>query len=123
MILKACGRCGRIHADGQCTVKRRVNYRGGEERELRNTYAWHKKAEQIKKRASYLCEVCKDQGRYNSDQLETHHSVKVKDDQELLLDDLNLICLCTMHHRDADGGKLTVEYLQELARRREAAEG
>ena len=35
------------------------------------------------------------------------------------LDNYNLICLCTDHHKQADQGKLDKEYLRKLARKRE----
>lgn len=65
-----------------------------------------------------MCEVCFDQGIYNYNQLETHHITKLSEDKELLLDNDNLICLCTYHHKMADKGLLDADYLRGLARRR-----
>ena len=118
MMYKACPRCGKIHPYGyKCTVG--MTYAGGKERELRNTYQWHKKAEEIKERANYLCEVCKDKGEYTYKGLEVHHIVKVRERPDLLLDNENLVCLCVRHHKMADAGQISINYLQSLAEKRE----
>ena len=118
MMLKACSRCGKIHPyNQQCNVGK--IYRGGEERNLRAKSAWHKKSEEIRERAQYLCEVCRDQNIITYDDLEVHHIIPLRIAPELLLDNLNLVCLCTMHHHEADDGKLSIDYLQKLARERE----
>lgn len=116
-IYKSCSRCGKIHkASYKCPVNR--VYNGGIERDIRNTYEWHKKAKQIKRESNYLCEVCKQEGRYTYNNLEVHHIIKVKDDTSRLLDDYNLVCLCVEHHKKADNGEISKEYLEELARNR-----
>lgn len=115
---KACSRCGKIHdSNYKCNVNR--VYQGGEERRLRSTNAWKDKSLEIRNKASYLCEVCRDQGIYTYNNLEVHHIVKVKDNKDLLLDNYNLICLCTEHHKQADNNELDQDYLRKLAERRE----
>lgn len=115
--LKSCSRCGRIHPRGyQCGVKR--TYKDTEDRKARNTYAWHRKARQIKEDAQGLCEVCRAEGVYTYEGLEVHHIVKVKEDKDKLLDDYNLVCLCVKHHKDADEGRIDAEYLKRLAKER-----
>lgn len=99
--------------------KPRYQYKGGEERELRNTWDWHKKSRQIRERAQGLCEVCRDSGRYVYEGLEVHHIEKVSEHPELLLEDGNLVCLCVTCHKQADRGELDKGYLRELARRRD----
>ena len=117
-MYKTCSRCGKIHPfDYKCNVGR--VYRGGEERKLRKTYAWQRKSEEIRRRSNYLCEVCRQEGVYNFQDVEVHHIIKVKDDESLLLDNLNLICLCKQHHRQADDNKIDIDYLKELAWLRE----
>lgn len=118
MIYKACSRCGKIHKQGYICNKGRV-YTGGEERKLRNTYKWEKKSKEIRERSTTLCAVCRAQGRYTYNNLEVHHIEKVKDRPQLLLDDSNLICLCTEHHKMADRGELSKEYLKELVHLRD----
>ena len=73
----------------------------------------------IREKANYLCEVCRDQGRLTYNDLEVHHIVKIKDDSNKLLDDYNLICLCVEHHKQADAGELDIDYLRRLAKDRE----
>lgn len=120
-MLKSCSRCGGIHESGyRCTHNRpKVTYRGGEERGLRNSYSWHKKSREIREHAQWLCEVCKDNNRYVYDGLEVHHIEKVKDNPAKLLDNMNLVCLCTLCHKQADRGDISPDYLRELARKRE----
>jgi len=94
-------------------------YRDTKERQLRNTYDWQQKSIEIRERANYLCEVCRDKGIYNYNELEVHHISKIKDAPHLLLDNYNLICLCNEHHRAADSGEIDKEYLLRLAKIRE----
>ena len=117
-MFKACSRCGKMHpANEKCPIGR--EYRGGQERELRKKYAWQKRSMQIRQDAQGLCEVCKDRGTYTYKGLEVHHIEKLKDKPELLLDGDNLICLCSNHHKMADSGELSKEYLRNLALKRE----
>ena len=117
-MYKACSKCGKIHRyDKECQVKK--VYQGGKERDLRSSYKWTKKSQEIRQRSNYLCEVCKEQNIFTYENVEVHHIEKVKDNNELLLDDNNLICLCVEHHKQADAGEISKEYLKELVRRRE----
>lgn len=117
-MYKACSKCGKIHpANSKCSVGR--TYRGGEERSLRASWDWTKKSREIREKADYLCEVCRDEGRYTHDHLEVHHIRKLSEYPDGLLEDLNLVCLCTEHHKEADDGKLNQVYLKKLALWRE----
>ena len=115
-MFRACGRCGKIHPyNTPCPNPYRV-YAGGDERRQRSLYSWTKKSKQL--RADTLfCEVCKEQGRYTYDDIEVHHIVKLRDQGDLL-DDGNLICLCREHHRQADSGEISQDYLKALAKKR-----
>ena len=117
-MFKSCSKCGKIHSTNFVCTKGKV-YKGGEERLLRSKYAWTLKSIEIRERANYLCEVCKTKGIYTYEGLEVHHIHKVADSPELLLENSNLICLCTECHKKADKGQLTIDYLSELARLRE----
>lgn len=118
-MFKSCSYCGKIHpASQKCHTYQRT-YDGGNERKLRSSYSWKKKSEQIRERAHHLCEVCLDEGKFNYDNIEVHHIVKVKDDESKLLDDNNLICLCKYHHKQADEKKIDKEYLFDLVKKRE----
>ena len=117
-MFKACSKCGKIHpANYKCNVGR--VYRGGIERELRKSWDWTKKSQEIRDKAQHLCEVCRDQGRYIYDGLEVHHIEKLSEHPEGLLDDFNLVCLCVEHHKQADSGEIPKVYLRKLAMVRE----
>ena len=120
-MYKACPYCGRIHPVGDIGRKKpkRTIFRGGEERKLRSSNAWTKKSIEIREKAQGLCEVCRDRGLYTYTGLEVHHIVKLRHRPDLLLDNYNLIALCEDCHKKADSGKLSTEYLQSLARKRE----
>lgn len=114
MMFRACSKCGRIHPSSvQCSVKRK--YSGGEERKLRASWAWNKKSREIRERANHLCEVCRNQGRFTHENLEVHHIRKLTEYPEGLLEDANLVCLCTEHHKDADAGRIDAEYLKKIS--------
>ena len=116
-MYRSCSRCGKIHSTSyKCNVGR--VYRETEERQLRNKYAWAKKSVQIRDDAHYLCEVCRDQGIINYADVEVHHIEKLRDRKDLLLEDENLICLCVEHHKQADDGRISQEYLRSLAQSR-----
>ena len=113
-MFKACSRCGKIHDSRfKCNVGK--VYTGGEERKLRSSYVWTKKSKEMRNSAQYLCEVCRDLGIYNYENLEVHHIDRLADNHDKLLDDDNLIVLCVKHHKMADAGELDKEYLRKLA--------
>ena len=117
-MFKSCSKCGKIHNSNFKCVSKRI-YNSTDESKLRSQHVWTEKSRQIRARANYLCEVCRDQGLVTYDNLEVHHIIKIKDDKEKFLDDDNLICLCSEHHKDADRGALDSVYLQSLAKLRE----
>ena len=120
----ACSRCGKIHPKGYvCHVDKKHYKYSYKESRLRSKSAWTEKSKQIREDANYLCEVCKDKGIYNYRNVEVHHILKLRDRPDLLLDNYNLICLCKDCHRLADAGIISVDYLQELAKRREENNG
>ncbi len=117
-MLKACSVCGKIHPQGYKCHRHR-EYKQTEERKLRATYDWTKKSLEVRDKAHYLCEVCRDQGVLTYEDLEVHHIDKLSENKEGLLDNLNLVCLCVKHHKQADAGEIDKDYLRELARGRE----
>ena len=116
-MLKTCSRCGGLHPIGYRCNKGRI-YKKSDADKLRNTSKWQKKRKQIVEDSFGLCEVCKAQGVYTYEGLEVHHITKLNEDADGLLDDDNLVTLCTFHHKEADAGKIDAEYLRELARER-----
>lgn len=117
-MYKSCSKCGKIHPSGYKCNAGRI-YAKTDEDKLRSKYAWTKKAKQIKEDAKGLCEVCKAHGVFTYDDLEVHHITKLREDPDGLLEDDNLICLCSYHHKQADAGELDADYLRELVRERE----
>lgn len=115
--LKACHICGKIH-DASIKCKR-ADMRTDREHHLRQTNRWHAKSLQIRERSNWLCSVCRDQGIINHESLEVHHIEKIRDNPEKFLDDDNLICLCTKHHKQADDGLIEPDYLRHLAQLRD----
>ena len=110
-MFKSCSRCGKIHDTSyKCNVG---------SRKLRSKYSWTLKSEEIRDRAHHLCEICKDNGIINYENIEVHHIVKVRDDKSKLLDNDNLIALCPAHHKQADRGEIDTDYMLSLAMRRE----
>ena len=117
MDLKSCSKCGRIHPRAfKCNVGRK--YEQTNERKLRSSSAWTRKAKQIKEDAKGLCEVCRDRGIYTYNGLEVHHITKLAENPDGLLEDDNLVCLCVQHHKEADAGEIDADYLRELAKER-----
>lgn len=117
-MYKACSRCGKIHEVGYgCNYNRA--YKKTHQREARSKYSWQKKSEEIRNKSNNLCSVCKEENIYTYNKLEVHHIISIKDDKERVLDNYNLICLCSEHHKMAEAGKIDKDYLFELARKRE----
>ena len=116
-MLKACSKCGKVHAYNVNCTKR--IYKAADERHLRSKYAWTMKSKEIREKANYLCEVCRDNEVITYDGVEVHHITKLSEDESLLLDNYNLICLCQEHHKAADAGQIDRDYLRELAKARE----
>ena len=117
-MMRACSRCGKMHDINRPCPKGR-EYSGGNERKLRSKYVWTLKSKEVREKACYLCEVCRDQNIFTFDNIEVHHITKVKDDESLYLDNDNLICLCKGHHLMADKGEINKDYLISLAKKRE----
>lgn len=118
-MLKSCSKCGKIHDFNYICKANKRTYRTTGQRTFRNRNKWHEKAEEIKKRACYLCEVCRQEKVYTYENLETHHITPLAEDESKGLDNYNLIVLCSRHHKEAEAGTIKKEYLEELARIRE----
>lgn len=101
----ACGRCGKIHEHGQCSIKvERKEYRGKIKR-FRSSALWVKKRKEILERDAYQCRLCLHEGRITvHKQLEVHHIEPLTADFDQRLDDDNLITLCKDCHYKADKG-------------------
>ena len=116
---KSCTKCGKIHdVKYRCNTRRNPTPKTPDQK-LRSTNRWIKKSEEIREASKWLCAVCLEEGRYNYDELEVHHIEKLRHNEDRLLDNYNLICLCKHHHELADAGKIDSKHLEELARIRE----
>lgn len=87
---------------------------------FRNTMAWKRKREAIRKRDINLCMACFHQlpcttKQYTFDALEVHHIIPIAKSWDRRLDDYNLITLCTMHHAMADTNRLDCDLLSDIA--------
>jgi len=93
---------------------KRVYKKNTKESQFRNTNAWIKKRNQIKKRDKYLCQLCLKDNIYTYDNLQVHHIIPIAKDYNKKLDSNNLITLCRMHHEQAEKGIISKEELYEL---------
>jgi 5-methylcytosine-specific restriction endonuclease McrA len=119
-MLKACSRCGRIHAAGQCTVKpaykaRNYDRSDNDAYQFRQRAKWRRKSKQIREDAQYLCEVCRDKKKLVYEGLSVHHITPLNEDTSIGYEDTNLICLCSTCHELAEAGMIDREYLRSLA--------
>ncbi len=117
-MLKACSRCGKIHEYNYKCNKGKV-YKQNDIDKLRSTTRWTDKSKEVREASNYLCAVCLDEGIYNYKDVEVHHIEKLQQRPDLLLENDNLIALCRFHHKKADNGEISVEYLQELVKKRD----
>lgn len=118
-MLISCRYCGRIHERNlDCGKKPKYKRKYKAYEKVRYTKDMRDKSKEIKRRANYLCEVCKLEGKYVYERLETHHIIKLIDDLTLALEDTNLICLCRNCHEKAEKGDIPIDFLYKITRNR-----
>lgn len=127
-MLKSCTYCGKIHdrkivcTQKQAAKDKRMRKNTGRKEDIfRWGRLWKNKAEDIKKRDNYLCQVCirglyGTEVIYNPHELSVHHIISLSDDFERRLEDDNLITLCRKHHEMAEGGGIPLQILSGIAR-------
>lgn len=121
-MLRSCKYCGRIHDVKYVCPRRPKKYhekKDTQSNSFRNTYQWQCKREQIKARDLNLCQACLHNlygtlQRYTYEDLEVHHIVPINEDETLMLEDKNLITLCSRHHHYAENGRITRYDLQSI---------
>lgn len=119
-MYKSCSRCGKIHDyNKKCYIGDRNRKKNTIANKFRRTTEWTDKSIEIREDSKYLCAICLDNNIYNYDRLEVHHITPLEEDVSKGLDNLNLICLCNAHHREAEKGKIDRKYLFKLAEERE----
>ena len=115
-MTRSCKYCGRIHPLGErCAAAPRRKKKQTEASRVRSSYAWTKKAKQIKARDHHLCLYCLCQGVITAEELEVHHIVPVEQDESLAFEETNLITLCQRHHEEAEKGEIPAFELKRLA--------
>ena len=107
-MMKSCSRCGGLHPLGtKCFANSRNYYQQDPEiRKFRNSTAWKKKAEEIKSRDKYLCQVCMKHNIFNYKELSVHHITPLSEDWGKRLDSNNLITVCDTHHKECECGNI-----------------
>ena len=127
-MLKTCKICGVVEEGHRCPYrKNRTKTKDRQSDKFRNTAIWQRKRDEIKQKSKYLCEVCLDGKHHtlntiNYKNLEVHHIVPLGEDYSKRLDNDNLICLCSFHHKMAENGIITKEELMEIVKRRDEDE-
>lgn len=125
IMLKSCPYCGKIHDKKYNCPKKPVRQRqDNRQSKFRSTYKWTKKAQAVKRRDGYLCQVClrglyHPERQYETEGLEVHHIQTVASCYEKRLDGYNLLTLCKRHHKMADAGKIPAKELQMIAAEQE----
>lgn len=122
---RSCSYCGRIHDSQYDCGKRPKKFKKKYEHDaFRSTSAWQRKAEEIKERDNYLCQICirglyDSRTRINSTNLSVHHAVPLKTDYDLQLSNNNLITLCGKHHEMAENGKIPLVEVLAIIQKQE----
>lgn len=118
-MLKLCSQCGKLHDfnAGPCQAGRfKKNTKAVQ---FRNTSRWQRKRKQIRERDKNLCQIClldayDTHQMYTYDNIEVNHIIPINEDISRALDDDNLICLCSHHHKMADSGVIPRHVMQAL---------
>lgn len=118
VMLKTCSVCGQIH-DFNKVCKSTTKKKSTNANVFRKTNKWAEKSKSIRERDKHLCQICltgkyDTNYRYTYKQLEVHHIIPIEEDYSKRLDSMNLITLCSYHHRMAEKGLISKEELQEI---------
>jgi len=117
-MLVSCSYCMGAHIRGVTCAKNKKPSRKKEITyisKFRNTKAWQKKRNEIKKRDKLLCQYCLLDHRYTFSNLEVHHIEAISANWNKRLDEFNLITLCTNCHKMAEKKEIKEELLKEIA--------
>lgn len=124
-MLRSCQYCGKIH-DSKCicTQKPRRKKYNSESDKFRWKSVWQKKREEIKKRDTYLCQICirelyNTKTRYNTKDLEVHHNIPINEDYDKRLDNNNLLTVCHYHHELCESGEIQRKEVQQIIEEQE----
>ncbi len=113
--MKSCSYCGRIHqANYICQKKQARVKEPTEASRLRTCRRWDKTRKRVYERDHFLCRVCFRRGKFTSEALEAHHIQPLREAPELAYEDENIITLCQRHHKEADRGIISRDFLKDL---------
>lgn len=124
-MLRSCSYCGRIHdSHYDCGKKPQRIKKKYEKDAFRSTSAWQRKAEEIRERDNYLCQICfrnlyETRVQLNSRELSVHHAIPLKEDYGLRLSNENLLTLCSRHHEMAENGLIPLSEILDIIRQQE----
>lgn len=120
-MFKLCAQCGQLH-DFDAGACQAVRFKKQTKAvQFRNTSRWQRKRTQIRERDKNLCQIClldtyDTHQMYTYDNIEVNHIVPISEDVDRALDDDNLICLCSRHHKMADKGMIPRSIMNALTR-------
>lgn len=126
-MLKSCKYCGKIHeVKFDCGFKKKPAKKITYVDKFRWSKKWKVKAEEIKRRDLYMCQVCSrkryaTERQYNTENLSVHHIIPLATDFDYRLDDDYLITLCSRHHSMAEDGDIPAQELIEIVAEQEQA--
>lgn len=109
-MLKSCKYCMRIHdSKHDCGKKPKKQKTANDVNKFRWSRRWREKAQQIKERDRYLCQLALKESppRYVYTNLEVHHIIPINEDWDKRLDEENLITLSREYHDQAESGKVS----------------
>lgn len=119
-MFRLCAQCGQLH-DFDTGTCRAIRFKKQTEAvQFRNTSRWQRKRKQIRERDKNLCQVClldmyDTYNIYTYDNIEVNHIVPINEDSGRALNDNNLLCLCSHHHKMADKGIIPRSIMFALA--------
>lgn len=110
-MYRSCSVCGSIHPEDK--MCKRVYKKNTKESQFRNTNAWLKKRNEIKKRDKYLCQLCLKDNVYTYDSLQVHHIISIAKDYNKRLDGDDLIHYveCIMNNRKRNNIKRRIIWI------------
>lgn len=120
-MFKLCAQCGKLHDFDAGTCRTARLKKQTQAVQFRNTSRWQRKRKQIRERDKNLCQIClldayDTHNIYTYDTIEVNHIVPINEDLGRALDDDNLLCLCSRHHKMADKGMIPRSIMFALAR-------
>lgn len=124
-MLKSCKHCGKIHDEKfDCGFKKKSVKKITYIEKFRWSQKWKNKAEEIKQRDLYMCQICSrklydTEVQYNTVDLSVHHIVPLATDFDYRLENDYLVTLCSRHHSMAERGEIPAQELIEIAAQQE----